>query len=279
MIINAKSKISDIIREDPNAIEVIASINKHFKKLRNPLLRKILASRVNVQDAAKIGNVEPSVILLELQKIGFSIETNSARTKDEEALIFPSNSTNTNELMKSNEHSGVVITMDVRPILDGGEDPFNTIIKRLKELLPGQKLLIINSFEPVPLINLLKEKGYASETTRPVLGEVHTLFFKQTGLPDQTTAKSEIFKNDHALFESKLMDYNGVYKTIDVRDLEMPLPMVSILQEIEQLEIGQALLVEHKKFPQFLLEELSSRGYSMVSQELSAQHTRLLIYH
>ena len=55
MIIDENTKISKIIKEKPASIEAIASLSSHFKKLHNPILRKVLASRVSVKDAAKIG--------------------------------------------------------------------------------------------------------------------------------------------------------------------------------------------------------------------------------
>ncbi|MDX5436888.1 MAG: DUF1858 domain-containing protein, partial [Pontibacter sp.] len=55
MEIAANTKISAILKANPDAIEAIAAINRHFEKLRNPLLRKILASRVTIADAARIG--------------------------------------------------------------------------------------------------------------------------------------------------------------------------------------------------------------------------------
>ena len=43
MIIDRNTKISQILKEKPEAIEAIAAINRHFKKLENPFLRKMLA--------------------------------------------------------------------------------------------------------------------------------------------------------------------------------------------------------------------------------------------
>lgn len=40
MIITENTRISEIIKHDSRTIDVIASINKHFKKLKNPVLRK-----------------------------------------------------------------------------------------------------------------------------------------------------------------------------------------------------------------------------------------------
>lgn len=276
MILNEESNIGEIIKVNAEAIDVIASVNKHFSKLKNPILRKLLASKVNVRDAARIGNVKPNDILLELQKIGFEIQQETGNVSDNTVL----SQINTHEIVKEipeSVHENIVV-MDVRPLLDLGTDPFNRIMKQLKNLLPQQQLLIINTFEPVPLINMLKEKGFLYKTSRPVQGEVHTLFYKQIEMYDMPETQPTVYENNDGIFREKTEYFQQKSRAIDVRDLEMPLPMVTILKELEFLEKGFALLVEHKKFPQFLLQELSTRGYNLVSSKINEHHTRLLIY-
>ena len=43
MIINANTKIAAILKQHPDALEAIISLNPKFEKLRNPLLRKLMA--------------------------------------------------------------------------------------------------------------------------------------------------------------------------------------------------------------------------------------------
>ena len=66
MKISSNTKISDVFRENKDAIDIIASINDHFKKFKNPVLRKVLASRVTIKEAANIGNISPNEILRKL---------------------------------------------------------------------------------------------------------------------------------------------------------------------------------------------------------------------
>lgn len=58
----------------------------------------------------------------------------------------------------------------------------------------------------------------------------------------------------------------------------MPEPMVTILKEIETLKEGEALYVDHKKIPQFLLPELEQRDFNILYKEIDCNHTKLLIY-
>ena len=76
----------------------------------------------------------------------------------------------------------------------------------------------------------------------------------------------------------KLTFFGDRIKVIDVRQLEMPEPMVTILKGIETLKKGQALYVDHKKIPQFLLPELEVRNFDILYKEIDCNHTVLLIY-
>ena len=58
MIINANTKISKILKQNPDALEAIISINPRFEKLRNPLLRKLMAARTSIGMASKIGGFD-----------------------------------------------------------------------------------------------------------------------------------------------------------------------------------------------------------------------------
>ncbi|MEO5966809.1 MAG: DUF2249 domain-containing protein, partial [Ferruginibacter sp.] len=66
--------------------------------------------------------------------------------------------------------------------------------------------------------------------------------------------------------------------SIDVRHLEMPLPMTTILENLETLEEGKALFVNHKKIPVFLLSELHERNYNYLIKEEGANEVKLIIY-
>ncbi|SNZ03239.1 Uncharacterized conserved protein, DUF2249 family [Natronoarchaeum philippinense] len=54
-------------------------------------------------------------------------------------------------------------TLDVREI-DG--EPFGDIMAAVEDLSPGETLTLLNSFEPVPLYEVLERKGYSHETTQ-----------------------------------------------------------------------------------------------------------------
>ncbi len=266
MKINENTKISTILKAQPEAIEVIASINKHFRKLRNPILRRTLAHRVTIKDAAKIGGVTVDVFLRKLQEIGF--DTALPETK--------ANQTKKSNQMETLKDSTPALILDVRPDIEAGNDPFKRIMSSIKDLNEGDVLKVINSFEPIPLINLLRQKGFSSEVNRPEPGVVVTYFRKgeKAETPDENQAPPP-HKDD---FDKAVQSFGDHLKIIDVRMMEMPEPMVTILSALETLPQNHGLLVHHKKYPKFLLSELATRNYQLIDKPIDTNNVDLIIF-
>lgn len=279
MKISKDTKISQLIKANPEAIEVIASINKQFRKLRNPVLRKLLAPRVSIADAAKIGGSSVEEFLKKLQAIGFEIEQSAENI--EANNIHKQEQPETKEKQFKNMKISdfdpkKIVTLDVRPTIESGQDPFKDILKAIKLLAVDGVLEVVNSFEPVPMINHLRDKGFEAQTERDDLGLVHTYFFKTER--DTLETLPEVENTNLNDFEMMVSKFSVNIKTIDVRHLEMPEPMVTILQEVEILAEGHALFVHHKRIPQFLLPELKKRDFEIINNEVDENNMNLLIY-
>ena len=271
MKINRNTRISTLIKENEEAINVIGSINKNFLKLKNPILRKVLAPRVTIVDAAKVGGVALEVLVAKLEDIGFEFGSDLTTISNKATQKI------SKELASQLKNIKNMVTLDVRPTIETGVDPFKIIMQAVKKLEDDETLQIINSFEPIPLIRKLQSKGYDSWTERPEEGAVHT-FFKMNKTTWVDNEIEDVVKKNKKNFDEQLAFFGGHIKNIDVRQLEMPEPMVKILQEIETLEDGQALYVEHKKIPQFLLPELEVRNFEILYKEIDCNQTNLLIY-
>jgi len=57
-------------------------------------------------------------------------------------------------------------TLDVRPLLARGEEPFGLIRARVDALPAGQGLTVVAPFMPAPLIELLKGEGFGTSAER-----------------------------------------------------------------------------------------------------------------
>lgn len=167
-----------------------------------------------------------------------------------------------------------VLSFDVRELLAGGTDPFNAIMEKVELLEKNQALEIINTFEPIPLINVLKSKGFTCEVERKD-GLVHTCFRKVKEV-EFSNSEASTCESDNT-FDTIYKSYIGKMVYVDVRHLEMPEPMTTILEKLETLPEGFCLHVDHKKVPQFLLPELKERNFEIFYNKIDANNIQLLI--
>ena len=266
MIIDQDTKISKILEEFPQAVDVIAEINTHFNKLKNPILRKFLAPRVCVKDAAKIGGVSVQVFLEKLKEKGFTV---AFPESDEVEVVAVA------AFKVDTQHTTI---LDVRPVIQSGADPFSQIMAAVKALPNDRILEVINVFEPIPLIDVLKKKGFESWTQVVSKEEYHT-FFKKT--EEGNNKEIELLEEEPLHFddfETKMADYGSNLVEIDVRHLEMPEPMVTILNALTTLPENHLLFVHHKKVPQFLLPELKSRNFTWMTKEIDENNVQMIIF-
>lgn len=258
--ITPETKISALIKANAASIEAIASINPHFNKLRNPILRKILASRVTISEAARIGKCSLTNFADKLRPLGFDLiceDTGKTKQYDDS---------------KNETHYDILL--DVRDNLSKGNDPFNIIMKALSTLQGGHTLLLINSFEPFPLIKILERKKYIITVAHIDDNLVHT-YLQKPGDAINEDISDEVAADEN--FDDLLLVYKGKMAETDVRNMPMPQPMLHILEQLEQLPVDMALFVYHKKVPMFLLPELKQNGYKYAIKQNSGT-VLMLIY-
>lgn len=275
MKINKDTKIAALIKHNAASIEAIVSLAKPFEKLRNPILRKIMAPRVSIAEAAKMGGCSIDDFKRVLGAIGFEFEdlhgTDTAETLPKPQWL-------------ASAAKEKIVYFDVRPVIDTGTDPLKEILHQFKELNPGGILCIINSFIPTPLIHLLKqEKADDSyvETLSPQ--EFHTYFLKKakSNSPEDKpkATKEKINMDDEQSFMAVIERFAPENRReIDVRELEMPGPMQTILAELQDLQNGKALYVNHKRVPVFLLEELADKDYEIHIYNIEEGNVKMLIF-
>jgi len=275
MFITPQTKISELVKANKDSIEAIASLSKPLEKLKNPLLRKLMASRVTIAEAAKMGGCSIEEFRLVLKPLGFEFgEENTAETevegeKPDWLQQLPAEK---------------IVNFDVRPILAGGSDPLKEIMQRFKQLPEGQALCIINTFVPVPLVRLLEKDGTLSYTETISGNEFHTYFLKKEKAvkPETIPPKEEegpVVMADKETFERVWSSYpKEKIQEIDVRHLEMPGPMQAILEALESLPDENALYIFHKRVPVYLLEELADKNYRIYILTLSETEVRMLIF-
>ena len=148
MTITANTKISAILKQHPGALDAIVSISPKFEKLRNPVLRKLMAGRASIAMASKIAGCSTEDFFTKLRPLGFESASN------EKVEIAPETEDVPDFLQ--NLRSEQLVKLDVRPVIAAGKDPLKLILEKVGQLKKGEVLEIINTFEPTPLMLLLK---------------------------------------------------------------------------------------------------------------------------
>ncbi|MCC6187221.1 MAG: DUF2249 domain-containing protein [Chitinophagaceae bacterium] len=266
MSINADTKIATLLKANPDALEAIISISSKFTKLRNPLLRRIMASRTTIAMASKIGACTAEDFFEKLQPLGFIINKEYTKLDTAAEQEIPS-------WMQQIDAANVT-ELDVRGMLESGEDPFRLITKTIQPMAAGCILKLINTFEPVPLILLLGKQGFEAYNHSISKDLVHTYFYKK-----EITKNAEMTANTNpSAWDEQLKYFENKLQTIDVRHLPMPQPMLTILAALDNLPTQQALYVIHKRIPVFLLPELADRNMTYRVKEVAEGEVYLLIF-
>ncbi len=257
-----------MLNDYPQTLDVLLETSPHFNKLKNKILRKTLASRVNVEQAAGIAGVDLNALLFKLNKSinpGFELLNQNAETN-----MKVSDEVNDHYGFIENIDNDKLISLDVRPIIDSGKDPFLEIMTKVKSLKDDEIFLLINSFEPIPLYSMLGKKGFEHKTTKEE--EVYKIYFYK---------KSENNLNDKENNSSKLADENlydyDTIKELDVRGLEPPEPMVKVLETLQSIDNKTILVVHHHREPLMLYPKLEERGFTAVANKIKDDYFKIII--
>src|SRR6478672_8180669 len=256
MTINSNTKLGAILKEEPGALDAIIAISQKFEKLRNPILRKLMAGRTTLATASKFGGCELEDFYKKLEPLGFIIDRSFAPVSVEKRNV---------PVFMSSLASRQLVELDVRPVLATGEDPLSIIMSKIKTIEPGGVLKVINSFEPTPLILLLEKKGFETYVENISTDHINTYFLRKGKSPGTLASNTQNTIHD---WDDVAKKYDTRISQIDVRQMEMPQPMMNILEALDHLPAETALLVYHKRIPVFLLPELEQRGFEYRIREI-----------
>lgn len=272
MQINQHSKISELIKFNALSIDAIAAISKPLRKIRIPVLRRILTPRISIAEAARIGGCSVEDFRIALEPLGFiwlSAVTDNGINADQDQ-----------QRPAWMDDGEVTVLLDVRPLLDKGQDPLREIVQ-LYGLLPERGILCIsNSFVPIPLIRRMEERGARSFYEKWAEGEFRSYFYKSAG---RVSVKGRKGANTSFMSDAEMesmrsrLDTNQVI-SVDVTTLPMPQPMEVILDTVARLKSQEVMDVRHRQVPLHLLEELGTSRFVIYINERAPGDVRLLIY-
>ncbi|MGB3327422.1 MAG: DUF2249 domain-containing protein [Thermomicrobiales bacterium] len=261
----ASWRISEVLQRYPALLDTLIDLSPTFGKLRNPLTRKVQSRLVTVEQAAGIAGLDPRQLVRTLnQQAGITtVPANDPATgtpaPHESAPSWFGTTTVAREL-------------DVRPMLDRGEEPFTIISAAARAIPVGQVLRLLVTFEPLPLYDALAKQGFDHfGEQRDGTWHVEFLRTRTVGSP----APSPTPAQPAAPIDWDRPATSSV--TIDVSELVPPEPMVKILSTLETLPAGARLLVHHVRRPIHLYDRLDEMGYPHATRELGPDRVEVMI--
>lgn len=154
-----------------------------------------------------------------------------------------------------------LMRLDVREDIRRGKEPFARIMASVSQLQPNQVFVLRAPFEPLPLYDVLGERGFAHWAEARAADDWSVWLWREespSGRAERRNAKAA--------------------RVIDVRGLEPPLPMVRILEALDSLPPGQPLVVTHERRPMLLYPQLEERGFGHLTDELGPSEFRITIW-
>jgi uncharacterized protein (DUF2249 family) len=160
-----------------------------------------------------------------------------------------------------------VVELDVRPELRAGREPFSLIMDAVRRVPPGGALMLRTIFEPAPLYDVMKRRGFTHWTECRSPDDWVVWFFTEQPADSGSAA----------LRDAPLDDLPEDAVVLDVRGLEPPEPMVRTLAALETLPAGATLVQINARVPQFLIPMLEERGFQYEVREQNPDLVRLFI--
>lgn len=164
--ITPDTKVAELLKNYPELEGTILQFSPAFAALKNPVLRNTVAKVTSLQQAAKVGNIDVTDMVNTLRKEAGMPELGVNFCPDGEEVSVP--------FSHEIPEMSVVFTLDVRPIIEAGDHPKDLVISQAEKLSPGECMELISPFAPVPLINLLQNKGFKVTMLTPEKGLVRT---------------------------------------------------------------------------------------------------------
>ena len=173
-------------------------------------------------------------------------------------------------------------TLDVRPILKAGGEPFPEIMKAVSRLGTEQGLRLLASFKPVPLFAVMQKKGYAHDEKELGGGDWEVVFTpgkSSTSAPLDVAAAAAASNHptDSKPGQDDASGWPDARHTLDNRGMMPPEPLVITMEAVEGMASGEVLECFYDREPLLLYPELQSRGHFAHCEKIGPSDYRVLI--
>ncbi len=256
-------KISQVLEAYPDLLDTLVELAPAFSKLRNPILRRVQSRLVTVGQAAGIAGLDAGELVRTLNAAAGleGGEVVAAETSPADAVERPSWA----------GAAPVAASLDARPLLERGEEPFGAISKAARGVPVGSVFRLEAGFEPVPLYDALGRQGFDHWPERLADDHWRVDFLRVREAGEDKAAEPVRADGD---WESMA----NAEVTIDVSELVPPEPMMKILATLEGMPDGTTLLVHHVRRPMHLYPQLDDLGYGHMTRDIGPNQVEVLIH-
>jgi hypothetical protein len=148
--ITPETKIGALLDRFPELESTLLEMAPKFKQLRNPILRKTIARVASLSQVAAIGKVSLTDMINSLRAEAGIAEKFAAEVQGDTLSPDPP---------PWFAESGIVTSLDARPLLEAGGHPVQQVLQECKSLGNGDIYELITPFLPAPLIEAAQKQG------------------------------------------------------------------------------------------------------------------------
>ena len=186
-LITPDMKVGELLDAYPELESVLIETAPAFRKLQNPVLRKTVAKVTSLERAAGVARIPIRDLLLALrtavgQPTGAGALSAvpdgsacgcSSQAGDEPCASAISEATEVKADLPPEWFVEERITqmIDAKALLATGEVPISQVIQAAKTLSPTDILRVAVEFEPLPLIEMLQQRGFSTFCRRSLDGQ------------------------------------------------------------------------------------------------------------
>jgi uncharacterized protein (DUF2249 family) len=247
--IKPSDRVSDVLARDESLVDVFVRHASHFEKLRSPMMRRVMAKLITVEQAARTAGVPADDLLRDLN-LALGLPDPQGQTPAGLTPVVPGAGTH--------PEGRPTIELDVRDDMRTGREPFSRIMAAVGALDEARTLRLRTIFEPVPLFTVLARRGFQYESQRNAPDDWFAWFWRaapesEGEAPHDTSSERERMTSPVEASEEH---------ELDVRGLDPPQPMLRTLAALDDLPDGHTLVQINSRVPQLLFPVLHERGYA-----------------
>lgn len=164
--INPDSRVGDLLDRWPGLEEVLIELSPRYRALKNPVLRRTIAKVATLRQVSAVGGV-PLALLIDRLRAAAGLAPMAVSEEEGGAAA---------ERPPWAAEAASTRRRDARAAIEAGEHPLPQVMADLATLGEADVYELVTPFVPAPLVDLAREKGFATFSVSEGEGLVRTWF-------------------------------------------------------------------------------------------------------